>query len=381
MIEGATIDDPFGAKHRVDTDEKGLRTIDRDLVEPGVVVFHTVVGNHILAIDIDGRVCLKFDKPPKGYRYYRPGKAGSGCSIFCILKSKQKFEDRVIAEIDSKGEFIWKTKHHHFTHDYQIRGNTIVTVFRRDAEYQGKKISNNVLCEMSRGGEVRWEWSVLDNLDQFRNASVLSDLIKKYEFDNPFHINSVDLCDWPVVVKKFEEPVIVVSSRSMNCVFCVGRWTEKVRYEYSGETMGQHHARILPDMYPGSEGNLLIVDNGVNFMPPNVLKTRGYSRIIEVDMSSDEIVWEYSGKNDGVTRFFSPIVGAQQRFPGGNTLITEGYFGRIFEIDRSGKIVWDYVHPNSVPYEEHIKKNKLHKTGLRQIYRAYKVGHGWLDYS
>jgi hypothetical protein len=37
-----------------------------------------------------------------------------------------------------------------------------------------------------------------------------------------------------------------------------------------------------------------------------------------------------------------------QRLPNGNTLITEGMHGRIFQVTPSGRVVWEYL----TPYEE-----------------------------
>ena len=90
------------------------------------------------------------------------------------------------------------------------------------------------------------------------------------------------------------------------------------------------------------------------------------------------MVWEYQSR-DNQPLFFSPIVGAQQRFRNGNTLITEGYYGRLFEIDYTGRILWDYVSPEACPLEEHLAGKRLDETGLRQIYRAYKAPYDWME--
>jgi hypothetical protein len=40
-----------------------------------------------------------------------------------------------------------------------------------------------------------------------------------------------------------------------------------------------------------------------------------------------------------------------QRLPNGNTLITEGAFGRIFEVTAAGETVWEYVVPYFAPWQ------------------------------
>jgi hypothetical protein len=42
---------------------------------------------------------------------------------------------------------------------------------------------------------------------------------------------------------------------------------------------------------------------------------------------------------------YSHIGGFAERLPNWNTLITETTTGRIFEVNREGQIVWEYVNP------------------------------------
>jgi hypothetical protein len=86
-------------------------------------------------------------------------------------------------------------------------------------------------------------------------------------------------------------------------------------------------------------------------------KFRHFSRVLEIDPRTLEIVWEYKQpkpsedlNDDGAIRgnekfFFSNIMGAAQRLPNGNTFITEADTGRLFEVTIKGKVVWEYVPP------------------------------------
>jgi len=65
--------------------------------------------------------------------------------------------------------------------------------------------------------------------------------------------------------------------------------------------------------------------------------------VIEVNPATKEIVWKYQDKP--AWNFFSPRMGIAQRLPNGNTLITEGSDGRIFEVTRDHQLVWEYVNP------------------------------------
>ena len=100
------------------------------------------------------------------------------------------------------------------------------------------------------------------------------------------------------------------------------------------EVLGQQHdANMLPN------GNILIFDNG----PIRRFMGSSFSRVIEVDPSTNTIVWEYQ---DAVPlNFFSPNISGARRLPNDNTLVTEGRFGRMFQVTPEKQVVWEYVNP------------------------------------
>ena len=86
-------------------------------------------------------------------------------------------------------------------------------------------------------------------------------------------------------------------------------------------------------------GNILIFDNGTQ----RLHDSHTYSRVIEVEPQSKKIVWEYH--DNPAYNFYSAFISGAQRLPNGNTLITEGLNGRIFEVTVQGEVVWEYVSP------------------------------------
>ncbi|KAI6861910.1 hypothetical protein KC323_g5667 [Hortaea werneckii] len=100
----------------------------------------------------------------------------------------------------------------------------------------------------------------------------------------------------------------------------------------------QHHATELKD------GSILIFDNGVY----RHHESFPYSRIIQVDRATKQIVWQYHEKNP--MTFFTPFMGGAQRLANGNTLITEAANGRIFEVTMEGETVWEYVVDDFATY-------------------------------
>jgi hypothetical protein len=54
-------------------------------------------------------------------------------------------------------------------------------------------------------------------------------------------------------------------------------------------------------------------------------------------------VWTYTATPP--TSFYSPSISGVQRLPNGNTLITGGVNGNLFEVTTTGQMVWRYVNP------------------------------------
>jgi outer membrane protein assembly factor BamB len=82
---------------------------------------------------------------------------------------------------------------------------------------------------------------------------------------------------------------------------------------------------------------VLIFDNGTH------RAQLPYSRVIEIDLATGEVVWSY--EETPPIAFFSPIISNAQRLWNGNTLINEGASGRLFEVSAQGELVWEYINP------------------------------------
>ena len=211
---------------------------------------------------------------------------------------------------------------------------------------------------------------------------------------------------------RFHPDNIIADFRSMNVLFIIARhdhpdglWKEgaivwRVGPDFSakmpehkiGQIIGPHHTHMIPRGLPGA-GNILVFDNGGSagfgsYFPgmtdgvggpigtyPNTF--RSYSRIIEFDPITLDVVWEYLQPNttadldgDGKTignerKFFASHYSSAQRLKNGNTLITEGNSGRIFEVTTENEIVWEYVNqPGNFFYFGD--------------YRAYRIPGSWV---
>jgi hypothetical protein len=359
--------DPYHAAQSLET-KSGLISSEPAKVQPGAIVYFTFAGNRLVTVNTVGEVTKELTHPINGdghYDYYRPVKpAVAEDGFMCVLSDKSEpKKKRSIGLVDKTGHVVWATKPLPLSHDFHMAGNKIYTILREDAQFKpGNTVSNNVIVELDKTGDIFWRWSVLEHLVEFEKSDQLQAIMAaKKTNNNPFHINSIQYVDSESIIKQFDEPIIVVSSRNMNLIFFVGRKTGKVIYELGGMTKGQHNAHIIESGLSG-ENHLLIFDNR-NDHEKKV--PDGNSRVIEVDIASKKIVWSYESK-PGQPVFFTPIVGSAQRLPNGNTLICQGYYGRIFEVDQSGNIVWDFTNPFV-----NIGSN-FEEQGPREIFTAIK---------
>jgi hypothetical protein len=92
----------------------------------------------------------------------------------------------------------------------------------------------------------------------------------------------------------------------------------------------RHHD---PDLLPSC--NILLFDNLGNNLGG------GSTRLLEIDLDRDKVVWSYTGGGNK-NRFRSERAGGQERLSNGNTLISEDDRGRVFEVNAAGKTVWEY---------------------------------------
>jgi hypothetical protein len=141
----------------------------------------------------------------------------------------------------------------------------------------------------------------------------------------------------------------------------ISRDTGAVVWELGAPPLNGQHAPA-----PLANGHLLLFDNGPHRLDENL----NYSRVIEVDPATNEIVWKY--QDNPVYNFFSSRQSNAQRLPNGNTLICEANFGRFFEVTMDGNVVWEYVNPyfSGPPKGQFNSVFCAHRYSSEQIDRA-----------
>ncbi|HEV7418868.1 MAG TPA: ArsR family transcriptional regulator, partial [Mycobacterium sp.] len=130
------------------------------------------------------------------------------------------------------------------------------------------------------------------------------------------------------------------------------------------------------DGLPGA-GNLLVFDNqGGAGYPPAPLGIYAGSRVLEIDPVTKQIVWQFTAEDSGRPpwTFFSSFVSNAQRLPNGNTLITEGMHGRIFQVTPSEDYAVAGEPEVKVPTVDGVDRATL----TRMIYRSQAVPFDWV---
>lgn len=249
-------------------------------------------------------------------------------------------------------------------------------------------LDDDKLVELGPDGKVTWQWRAGDHIGDFGFGSAARVAIKRngkragYDW---FHINSAAYVGpnrwFEAGDKRFDPGNVIISSRSANVIAIVGR-DGSIAWQLGpdssatpaaaaiGQIIGQHDVTMIPEGLPGA-GNLLLFDNGGSSgygdpspISPNgdAIYQRAGSRVLEIDPVSMKLVWSYSAPD-----FYSFNISSAQRLPNGNTLITEGTTGRVFEVTREKEIVWEYLAPpGEGPRASHA------------LYRAYRIPYGWL---
>lgn len=329
------------------------------------------------------------------------------------------FTDRTVAELDWNGNKVWEWGEQapggaaRQNHDWARlkNGNTLllVTLPRAVPGLGPKVIGDQAIYEVTPAGKIVWKWVAGDHLSEFGfSPAGMAYLRERVRRNPPAPYGYLEINDMQVLGpnrwfdagdRRFNPQNIMIDARKGNVILIISKKTGHVVWrlgpvfpgsEYSPDQRilkskvprpvdqfsGQHNAHLIPEGLPGA-GNLLLLDNegGAGF-PPAALGIYPGSRVLEIDPEKKEIVWQYTGQNSGQPpwAFFTAFVGNVARLPNGNTLIDEGMNGRVFQITRSGEIVWEYVTP-FVGWLSSLG-GKKYKTNL--IYRAQPVPYDWV---
>jgi len=304
-----------------------------------------------------------------------------------------------IQRIDSNDDVVWdyycSTSTYQQHHDIQPmpNGNILMICWESKSQSEAQamgRISINgpmwptMIVEVepsgSSGGTIVWEWHTWDHLIQDADPSkpnygVIADHPELLDIN----AGSVHQGDWEHMNAIDYNPnldQIIFSSHTLDEFYIIDhstttaeaashsggncgkggdflyRWGNPQIYDRGTETNRHfyvvHGVNWIDNGLPG-EGNIMVFNNGdrsgssndyssaEEIVPP--LEPDGNYTIASGQAYGPENpVWLYS--NPGT--FYSSHLSGCFRLPNGNTLITEGTSGHIFEVSESGTVEWEY---------------------------------------
>jgi hypothetical protein len=286
-------------------------------------------------------------------------------------------------------------------------GNTLILCHKNvtNPKISQHNLLDDVIIEVDWEGNIVWEWACNEHFDSYGFDEAAKNILARDPnlraagggMGDWMHINSMSVLGpnkwYDAGDERFHPENIIWDSRESNIIAIISKETGEIvwklgpYYDQSeklkklGWIIGLHHAHMIPKGLPG-EGNLIMFDNGgwAGYGLPNPMSPKGienawrdYSRVLEIDPTTLDIVWQYTPKEAGLVmphdanRFYSPFISGQQRLPNGNTLITEGSGGRLIEVTPDHEIVWEYISPH---WGDALKMN--------MVYRAYRVPYDWI---
>ena len=269
----------------------------------------------------------------------------------------------ILLEADWQGNVLWEYRDPYLHHAFyrMENGNTLVLKWIVVPDGiacnlkggfsncdDSKEIWGDCIQEIDPDGKVVWEWIGHDHLDP--EVDEICPLCPRTTWT---HANACVECP---------NGDILVSFMKTNTLAIIDKKNGHVKRRLgSGEFTHQHSPNILDN------GNVLVFDNGFHELyAPNVM-----SRVLELNPNDGTIVWCFGESNERHL-FYSSTMSSCQRLPNGNTFICEGTWGRIFEVDQEGELVWEFVN-NFPSFDTSPTESKS-----SPVYSAYRYG---LDYS
>ncbi len=353
--------------------------------QPGSQTGYTMFskGGTAYLIDTGGRVVHQWNH---GSNSMHPGYLNEDGSWMSVSRGVEMY--------DWDGQLLWEYNNPAAHHDAAIlpNGNVLVLIngFRTNAEAiaAGRDpstltgdVETIVIHEIDSNGNVVWEWDVWDHLiqefDETKdNYGVVADNPQLVDLnfhrntgEDWLHANAIDYnpeLDQILISPRFFSEIWIID-HSTTTAEAAGhtaglagkggdllyRWGNPLAYQAGTQNdqlaFGSHDAQWIKPGLPGA-GNILIFNNGgvgygrdgdyssVDELSPPL---NGYNYDFNNGRYGPEtLVWQYTAPV--VTDFYSSYISGAHRLPNGNTFIDEGSYGRLFEVNASGEMVWEY---------------------------------------
>jgi hypothetical protein len=308
----------------------------------GYTLFSPVRGRHADLLDPEGRIVHQWRRP-EGVQHAKWLPNGRLLVHNLPPESAEGLENiggsaGSLFELDADSNVVWEYRDVYMHHDFERleNGNTLVVGWAKmpsdvSMRVQGGHVAaddpewmwGDVVREIDAAGNEVREWRSWEHLSTDHHVKCPLESRKEWT-----HLNSIELTpdgDW------------LLSFRLTSTIVVVDGSTGDVRWRWGADVFShQHHATWLDN------GHILVFDNGCHRRD-----RPAFSQVVEIDPETREVVWSYT--SEPILAFYSFMISGCVRLPNGNTFITEGASGRLFEITPEGETVWEYVSPWMLP--------------------------------
>lgn len=283
-------------------------------------------------------------------------------------RSSYSKDNHFLYGVNAKKEVVKQYKSTYTQHhDFYLKESGVMVLC---CDYT-EELADDVIVEIDENGNETVLWRSSDWIDYFDTKGYIREYMKRRKVENvsdpimniqdsgdkPFdwlHCNSISPIpknDWND--ERFKEGNILVSSRQLSTVFVIDKDTGKIVWDIGShnflksdfQLIGQHDAKML------SNGNILLVDNGgyagYGYTPEgkigiNVYR-RDFTRILEINPITFEIIWEFSANDLGLTldkyNLYSPYMSNVERLDNGNTLFFLSCSFEVYEVTPDKEVV------------------------------------------
>jgi len=144
---------------------------------------------------------------------------------------------------------------------------------------------------------------------------------------DPFHGNDIEQLSpqMAAAFPMFKAGDLLISLRTLNLLFVLDPQTLKVKWWRQGATQQQHD----PDWE--ADGTIMVLDNRWDNPP---------SRIARINPATNAVTTVLDGAKYG----FNTINRGKIQMFNGDLLVTSTKQGRVFEVDKTGRVVFDFVN-------------------------------------
>ena len=320
----------------------GLVYRDKKKSFGGFTLYSPVRGHHADLLDPEGRIVHQW-RHADGIQHVR-WLANGNLLVQTLPPDDAEGTENIggsaaaLVELDHDSNVVWELRDVYMHHDYQRLDDDTTLYIRWEklpadvaARVQGGHTSKDdpdwmwgdAIRHVDADGNELHTWRSWEHLSTDHHVKCPLESRKEWT-----HCNSLEVTpdgDW------------LLSFRLTDTVAIVDGASGDVRWRWgAGHLSHQHHATWLEN------GNILVFDNGCHRR-----EAPSHSTVIEIERATRKVVWSY--KAEPILAFFSFMVGSSERLANGNTLITEGATGRLFEVTPEGETVWEFVSPWGLP--------------------------------